>query len=263
MMLRADSTVSRRYLAVPAFIFTSRHFRGLWILIMIAALCVACERLQTNTSDFAAQRERMVKEQIAARGVTNERVLAALRTVPREKFVPEKFRAASYDDGPLPIGYDQTISQPYVVALMTEQLRLQPGHRVLEIGTGSGYQAAVLAGIVAEVYSIEIVEPLARSAETTLHELGCKNVHIKTGDGYKGWPEHAPFDGIIVTCAPEHVPQPLVDQLKEGGRMVIPVGPPLAQELYVVQKTNGQLRQSALLDVRFVPMTRAKDANDE
>jgi protein-L-isoaspartate(D-aspartate) O-methyltransferase len=238
-------------------------FRVRLALITVAALGIACERLQTNTSDLAAQRERMVKEQIADRGVTDERVLVAMRTVPREKFVPEKFRPSSYDDGPLPIGYDQTISQPYVVALMTEQLRPQSGHQILEVGTGSGYQAAVLAGIVAEVYSIEIVKPLARSAETILQQLGYKNVHIKTGDGYKGWPERAPFDGIIVTCAPDHVPQPLVDQLKEGGRMVIPVGPPLAQELYVVQKTNGQLRQSALLDVRFVPMTRAKGPNDE
>lgn len=198
----------------------------------------------------------MVREQIAARDVTDERVLNAMRTVLRHEFVAEKYRAEAYDDHPLPIGYDQTISQPYVVALMTAQLRPQPGHRVLEIGTGSGYQAAVLSGLVAEVYTVEIVEPLAKTAEATLQRLGYKNVHVKVGDGYKGWPKHAPFDSIIVTCAPDHVPQPLVDQLKEGGRMVIPVGPPLAQELYVLNKSNGQLRQSALLDVRFVPMQR-------
>jgi protein-L-isoaspartate(D-aspartate) O-methyltransferase len=227
-------------------------------LILVAAGCVACGQAQTSVENFAAQRERMVKEQIAARGVTDERVLTAMRTVPRDRFVPEKYRADSYHDGPLPIGYDQTISQPYVVALMTEQLKPQPGNRILEIGTGSGYQAAVLAGIVAEVYTIEIVDPLAKTAETTLNQLGYKNVHVKTGDGYKGWPEHAPFDGIIVTCAPDHIPQPLIDQLKESGRMVIPVGPSGVQQLYVVQKINGRLRQNALLDVRFVPMMRDK-----
>jgi protein-L-isoaspartate(D-aspartate) O-methyltransferase len=225
------------------------------LLVLVAATVAlaGCSRAHTFAGDFDAERERMVREQIVTRGITDERVLAAMRKVPREKFVPEKFRTASYDDGPLPIGYDQTISQPYCVALMTEQLRLQPSHRVLEIG--SGYQAAILAELAADVYSIDIVEPLAKSAETTLQSLDYKNVHVKAGDGYKGWPEQAPFDAIIVTCAPDHVPKPLIDQLKEGGRMVIPVGPPLAQELYVVQKQNGQLRQAALIDVRFVPMT--------
>ena len=229
------------------------------LLLVTTCLCVACQRSPITAADFGAQRERMVKEQIAARGVSDERVLSAMRTVPRHEFVAEKWRGEAYDDGPLPIGYDQTISQPYVVALMTEQLRPQPEHRVLEIGTGSGYQAAVLAGLVSEVYSIEIVEPIVKMAEATLQRLGYKNVHVRIGDGYKGWPEHAPFDSIIVTCAPDHVPQPLVEQLKEGGRMVIPVGPPLAQELYVLTKSNGQLRQAALLDVRFVPMTRAAE----
>ena len=233
------------------------------LLVIATIACAGCYHAQTQARDFATERERMVKEQIVVRGVSDERVLQALRAVPRHEFVPERFRNQAYDDGPLPIGHDQTISQPYVVALMTEQLRPQPQHRVLEVGTGSGYQAAVLAGLVAEVYSIEIVEPLGKTAEATLQRLGYKNVHVKVGDGYKGWPEHAPFDSIIVTCAPDHVPQPLVEQLKEGGRMVIPVGPPLAQELYVLQKSNGQLRQSALLDVRFVPMTRAKGANDK
>jgi protein-L-isoaspartate(D-aspartate) O-methyltransferase len=189
------------------------------------------------------------------RGINDARVLAAMAKVPREEFVPPESRAASYEDGPLPIGYGQTISQPYIVAFMTEQLRPKPSDRVLEVGTGSGYQAAILAELVSEVYSIEIVEPLAKSAEATLQRLGYKNVHLKIGDGYKGWPETAPFDAIIVTCAPDKVPQPLVDQLKDDGLMVIPVGDRFAQQLYLLEKKNGQLKQSATLPVRFVPMT--------
>lgn len=226
-----------------------------WLIVVVLAE-TGCTRAHTSAVDVAAQRERMVKEQIVVRGVTDERILAALRKVPREEFVPQDERGESYTDQPLPIGYGQTISQPYVVAFMTEKLRPQPQDRVLEIGTGSGYQAAVLAELVAEVYSIEIVEPLAKTAETTLQRLGYKNVHVKFGDGYKGWAEHAPFDAIIVTCAPDHVPQPLVDQLKENGRMIIPVGPTFAQQLYLLEKRNGEVRQSAVLDVRFVPMTR-------
>src|SRR5438067_11727084 len=196
----------------------------------------------------------MVKEQIVMRGVVEERVLAAMRKVPREEFVPAEFRAERYTERPLPIGYHQTISQPFIVAFMTEELRPQPIDRVLEIGTGSGYQAAVLAELVAEVYTIEIAEPLARNAEATLARLGYKNVHVKAGDGYKGWPENAPFDAIIVTCAPDRVPRPLTDQLKEGGRMIIPVGDRFAQQLYLLEKKNGQLKESAVLPVRFVPM---------
>ena len=207
-------------------------------------------------ADFATQRERMVKEQIIGRGIASERVLAAMRKVPREEFVPERFREASYADQPLPIGYDQTISQPLIVAFMTEQLRPQPQDRVLEIGTGSGYQAAIMAELVAEVYSIEIIEPLAKKAAATLQRLGYKNVHVEAGDGYQGWPKQAPFDAITVTCAPDHVPQPLVDQLKEGGRMIIPVGSSSgAQELYLLEKKNGRLERRAVLPVRFVPMT--------
>src|SRR5207245_7352478 len=160
----------------------------------------------------------------------------------------------SATDWPLPIGHGQTIAQPYIVGLMTEQLRLSSKDRVIEIGTGSGYQAAILAELVAEVYTIEIIEPLAKSAEATLRRLGYKNVQVKVGDGYKGWPEHAPFDAIIVTCAPDKVPQPLTDQLKEGGRMIIPVGDRFAQELYLLEKKNGQLKESVTLPVRFVPM---------
>ena len=225
-------------------------------LVLAAIAAAGCGQKSTAISDFAAQRQRMVTEQLKARGISDERVLNAMNKVPREEFVPPDSRAGSYEDGPLPIGYGQTISQPYIVAFMTEQLRLKPSDRVLEIGTGSGYQAAILAELAAHVYSIEIVEPLAKTAETTLQRLGYKNVHVKIGDGYKGWPEAAPFDAIIVTCAPDRVPQPLVDQLKDGGRMVIPVGDRIAQELYLLEKKNGQLKQSATLPVRFVPMAR-------
>src|SRR5262245_2150570 len=198
----------------------------------------------------------MVQQQLVTRGINDQRVLAAMAKVPREEFVPPESRIASYEDGPLPIGYAQTISQPYIVAFMTEQLRPKPSDRVLEIGTGSGYQAAILAELVADVYTIEIVEPLATTAEATLQRLGYKNVHLMVGDGYRGWPEEAPFDAIIVTCAPGKVPQPLVDQLKDDGRMVIPVGERFAQQLYLLEKKNGQLKESATLPVRFVPMTR-------
>jgi protein-L-isoaspartate(D-aspartate) O-methyltransferase len=206
-------------------------------------------------TDFAAQRQQMVQRQLMARGINDNRLLTAMAKIPREEFVPPESRAASYEDGPLPIGYGQTISQPYIVAFMTEQLRSKMNDRVLEIGTGSGYQAAILAELVSEVYSVEIVEPLAKTAEATLQRLGYKNVHLKIGDGYKGWPEAGPFDAIIVTCAPDKVPQPLVDQLKDDGRMVIPVGDRFAQQLYLLEKKNGQLKQSATLPVRFVPMT--------
>src|SRR5437773_8169366 len=225
-----------------------------FFLLGAALLYASCDPAQTQVADYAAQRERMVKEQIVMRGVVEERVLAAMRKVPREEFVPAEFRAESYTDRPLPIGYDQTISQPFIVAFMTEKLRPKPTDRVLEIGTGSGYQAATLAELVAEVYSIEIIEPLAKTAEATLQRLGYKNVNVKAGDGYKGWPEQAPFDSITVTCAPDHVPQPLIDQLKEGGRMIIPVGSFGDQELYLLEKKNGELKRRAVLPVRFVPM---------
>jgi protein-L-isoaspartate(D-aspartate) O-methyltransferase len=224
-----------------------------WLILAVLAAS-GCGQKPAPVVNLASERQKMVQEQLMPRGIHEERVLAAMAKVPREEFVPPDVRAASYSDGPLPIGYDQTISQPYIVALMTEQLRLQPHDRVLEIGTGSGYQAAVLAELVAEVYSIEIVAPLANTAEATLQRLGYKNVHVKVGDGYKGWPEHAPFDAVIVTCAPEHVPQRLIDQLKEGGRMIIPVGQRFAQELYLLEKKNARLQQSAVLSVRFVPM---------
>jgi protein-L-isoaspartate(D-aspartate) O-methyltransferase len=239
------------------------HVRtALLALLATLALIAGCNRAQTSAvADYSSAREHMVKEQLMIRGISAERVLAAMKKVPREEFVPEQFRDASYTDQALPIGHDQTISQPYIVAIMTQQLKPQPSDRILEIGTGSGYQAAILAELVGEVYSIEIIEPLAKGAETTLKRLGYNNVHVKIGDGYKGWPEHAPYDSVIVTCAPNHVPQPLVDQLKEGGRMVIPVGERFAQELYLMEKRNGQLHQTAILDVRFVPMSGEADGH--
>src|SRR5947207_741920 len=206
------------------------------LLILAAFAATGCGQSPAPVGDLARERQRMVQEQLMPRGIHERRVLAAMAKVPREEFVPPESRAASYEDGPLPIGYDQTISQPYIVAFMTEQLRLKPSDRVLEIGTGSGYQTAILAELVPEVYTIEIVEPLAKNAEATLQRLGYKDVHVKAGDGYKGWPEAAPFDAIIVTCAPGRVPQPLTDQLKDGGRMIIPVGERFAQELYLLDK---------------------------
>jgi protein-L-isoaspartate(D-aspartate) O-methyltransferase len=212
----------------------------------------------TSTQAPASPAIAMVERQLRGRGISDQRVLRAMSSVPRERFVPKELRSSAYDDRPLPIGYGQTISQPFIVALMTEQLQPKPAQRVLEIGTGSGYQAAVLSDLVAEVYTIEIVRPLAQRAEAVLRELGYNNVRVKAGDGYNGWPDHAPFDSIIVTAAPDHVPQPLVDQLKEGGRMVIPVGPSGAQKLYLLEKRGGQLSQTAVIPVKFVPLTREK-----
>jgi protein-L-isoaspartate(D-aspartate) O-methyltransferase len=208
----------------------------------------------SDEARFAALRGRMVVEQIEARNVTDPRVLAAMLTVPRHRFVPERLRREAYDDNPLPIGEGQTISQPYIVALMSELLQLTGAERVLEVGNGSGYQAAVLAELAKEVYSIEILEPLARRAAATLRELGYAGVVVRAGDGYLGWPEAAPFDAIIVTAAPDHIPQPLVDQLKVGGRLVIPVGA-FSQELLQCMKTPTGLLRRDIIPVRFVPLT--------
>jgi protein-L-isoaspartate(D-aspartate) O-methyltransferase len=203
-------------------------------------------------------RERMVTDQIAARGVKDPRVLAAMRQVPRHLFVPADERASAYDDRPLPIGYGQTISQPYIVALMTELARPRPTDRALEIGTGSGYQAAVLSRLVSEVHTIELVEPLGRQAQARLTELGYSNVVTRIGDGYNGWPDRAPFDLILVTAAPEHVPPALIAQLKPGGRLVVPVGPAFTgQELQMIEKdAAGKTRTEYVLPVLFVPLKR-------
>ena len=211
--------------------------------------------MAASTDPDEARRARMVETQIQARGVRDARVLAAMRKVPRHKFVDPSERDRAYEDHPLPIAGSQTISQPYIVALMTELLALPEKARVLEIGTGSGYQSAVLAELAAEVYSIEIVPALARSSSEKLRALGHTNVTVREGDGYRGWPEHAPFDGIIVTAAPERTPEPLLEQLAVGGRMVIPVGG-FFQELKVFTKQpDGSIVEKDVLPVRFVPMT--------
>jgi protein-L-isoaspartate(D-aspartate) O-methyltransferase len=207
--------------------------------------------------DFRERRLAMVERQIRARDVEDPRVLEAMRSVPRHRFVPQDLAAFAYDDRPLAIGRGQTISQPYIVAYMSELLAAAPHHRVLEVGTGSGYQAAVLAKLAKEVFTIEIVPELARKAAQTLKELGFTNVHVREGDGYAGWPEHAPFDRIMVTAAPEKIPQPLIDQLAAGGRLVIPVGEQHdTQWMTVVDKTANGVVQRKTIPVAFVPFTR-------
>ena len=214
----------------------------------------------SNQDVFAAARERMVAHQIAARDVRDPRVLAAMRDVPRHLFVPPAVQRQAHDDRPLPIGYEQSISQPYIVALMTALARPRRGDRALEVGTGAGYQAAVLSRLVSHVYTIEIVEPLARSAERRLKDLGYSNVTVRAGDGYGGWPDNAPFDIIVVTAAPEVVPAPLLAQLKPGGRLVVPVGAISAvQELQLIEKDDaGRTRTTRVAPVRFVPLRRAR-----
>jgi protein-L-isoaspartate(D-aspartate) O-methyltransferase len=212
----------------------------------------------TQEAELTRARRAMVEEQIEARGVADPRVLEAMSTVPRHEFVPEEYRSLAYEDRPLPIGSGQTISQPYVVALMTELVAPEPGDRILEVGTGSGYQAAVAARLVAEVYSIELLPALARTAAERLRRLGVTNVSVRAGDGYLGWPERAPFDGILVTAGADHVPEPLIEQLALGGRMVIPVGEAAGEQvLRVLEKLpNGEVRTEDVLPVRFVPLRR-------
>ncbi len=225
----------------------------LFISILFAADCRVEER---NSSMFSKKRERMVREQIEARGIKDQKVLEALRKVERHTFVPRQYQDEAYNDYPLPIGEGQTISQPYIVALMTAVLDLKGTETVLEIGTGSGYQAAILGEICKHVYTIEIVEVLGKRSQRTLAELGYTNITVKVGDGYKGWEEHSPFDAILVTCAPSHIPKPLQDQLAEGGKMVIPVGESFHQQLVLLVKKEGAVTQQAIIPVQFVPMMK-------
>ncbi|MFW5966458.1 MAG: protein-L-isoaspartate(D-aspartate) O-methyltransferase [Persicimonas sp.] len=208
---------------------------------------------------YVQERERMVEQQIAGRDVEDSDVLEAMRTVPRHEFVPERLQSRAYSDGPLPIGHDQTISQPYIVAAMTEALEVKPDHKVLEIGTGSGYQAAVLAEMVDQLYTIEIVCELAERAEAVLDEEGYDNVEVRCGDGYKGWPEEEPFDRIIVTAAPPELPDALVEQLAPGGRMVVPVGERVQHLKVITKDDEGRVEQTDKMPVRFVPMVPGEE----
>lgn len=228
------------------------------LLLILAGACGENDRpaqAPARATSYEAARARMVDETLATRGLQDARVLEAMRTVPRHEFVPADQRRYAYEDRSLPIGHEQTISPPYIVAIMAEVAAIGPRHKVLEIGTGSGYGAAVLAELASEVYTIEILEPLARQAERTLQRLGYENVHVRDGDGYQGWPEQAPFDAIVVTAAPREVPEPLKAQLKVGGRLVVPVGDRI-QYLRVITRTgNVTFEEDPLFEVRFVPMT--------
>src|SRR5262245_47443976 len=232
--------------------------------VLLSAFCLLPSAAAAQSrSSLEDARNRMVDEEIVGAGITNARVIQAMRDTPRHEFVLPQYRQSAYYDMSLPIGEKQTISGPFVVAYMTEELDPQPTDRVLEIGTGSGYQAAVLSPLVKDVYTIEIVESLGKKAEQTLKRLKYNNVHVKVGDGYQGWPEHAPFDKIIVTCSPEKVPQPLVDELAEGGRMIIPVGERFEQMLYRYTKKDGKLVAEPLRPTLFVPMTGTAEAGRE
>ncbi len=249
----------------------SDYFSGLAkrrILILLLGAAVVTAGLAVAwglaAQDWAAHRQRMVKEQLIDRDIKNKDVLAVMGRVPRHEFVPEDVRPAAYHDRPLPIGHKQTISQPYIVAFMTEAIDPKRGHKVLEVGTGSGYQAAVLAELVGEVYTIELLHELADQASKTLQRLGYKNVKVRAGDGYLGWPDAAPFDAIVVTCGADHVPEPLFKQLKPGGKLIIPVGRIPDQTLRLVSKdARGQRQETDLLPVAFVPLRRESDLKAE
>ncbi len=226
------------------------------VLIIVGSLLLPGPGRSDAKVPYRALRERMVRRQIEARGIRDKAVLEAMKEVPRHLFVPEKVRSKSYDDRPLPIGLGQTISQPYIVAFMTELLQLEPDHRIFELGTGSGYQAAVASRIVKDVFTVEIYKELAVSAAQRLAELGYDNVHVKGGDGYYGWDEKAPFDAIIVTAAADHIPPPLIKQLRPGGRLIIPLGGPFSvQQLVLVEKgIDGSTKERSIIPVRFVPL---------
>jgi len=238
---------------------------GLLVLVLIACTISSClppaatsppPTASAATDPFAAERELMVANHLRARDITDDTVLAAMAAVPRHHFVPEEYLRQAYGDHPLPIGYGQTISQPYIVALMTQLAEVKPGDKVLEVGTGSGYQAAVLAEVGAEVYSVEIIPELAATARQQLDELGYTSVTTAVRDGYYGWSEHSPFDAIVVTAAPDHVPPSLIQQLVDGGRLVIPVGPPGAyQTLWLIERKGDDLARRSIGLVRFVPLT--------
>jgi protein-L-isoaspartate(D-aspartate) O-methyltransferase len=236
----------------------NREFGLLILFFLFLPFRPAPERhkmnLMNQTDDFTLLREKMVTRQLEARGITDRSVLHAFRTVERHRFVLPEYQMLAYSDQPLPIKEDQTISQPYVVAFMTEQLDLKKKDKVLEVGTGSGYQAAILAQLCDTVYTIEIFKTLVQDAKELFRDLGYHNIYVKQGDGYLGWPEHAPFDAIIVTCSPTRIPDPLVAQLAEGGRLIIPVGRKFAQNLVLIRKKKGRLTQQKVLPVRFVPM---------
>lgn len=226
---------------------------------IIAVVLIVFIGLPLWAQNYERLRNNMVINQIASRGITHEPTLDAMRKVERHLFVPQRSQARAYDDNPMPIGYGQTISQPFIVAYMTQLVDPQPGHRVLEIGAGSGYQAAVLAEIVEDVYTIEIVPELGEQAKTLLNDLGYSNVEVIVGDGYHGLPHKGPFDAIVVTAAAEYIPPPLIEQLKEGGKMIIPVGSPfMVQTLILVEKLEGEIKTTNLMAVRFVPFTRSK-----
>lgn len=230
-----------------------------FVIFMLMAALFNTTESKNPPDPYLRQREEMVRLQLEYRGISDSKVLEAFSNVPRDAFVPLEYRRYSYADQPIPIGEGQTISQPYIVAYMTEVLQVRPNEKVLEIGTGSGYQAAILAEMDVEVFSIEVNEILADRARIILENLGYKKINLKTGDGYEGWEEHAPFDAILVTCSPASVPPKLKEQLAEGGRMIIPVGlQNSVQYLYLLEKQKGKIRQKSVMPVRFVPMTDGK-----
>ena len=226
-----------------------------WTVLFFLLFSISCTQ---NDPNFDHLRKLMIKNQLQSRGIRDDAVLEVMRSVERHNFVPENYRDRAYSDGPLPIGHGQTISQPYIVAFMTEQLQVSSQHKVLEIGTGSGYQAAILGELAKHVFTIEIIPELAEGAKNILNHLSYKNITVRAGDGYKGWPEEAPFERIMVTAAPAEVPQTLVEQLAPGGRMILPVGAQfLVQYLWVIEKDDqGTVTKEKILPVRFVPMVK-------